>query len=60
MFMHRKVLKEEIDFYESQNKRLAVEDLLSKLSHLKPKHLKQIKENEERIGRLEWEIITLY
>ena len=60
MFVHRKVLKEEIDFYESQNKRLAVEDLLSELSHQKPKHLKQIKENEERIGRLEWEIITLY
>ena len=60
MFLHHKELKEEIDFYESQNKRLAVEDLLRELSHKKPKHLKQIKENQQRLGRLEWEIITLY
>ena len=60
MFLHLKELKEEIDFYESQNKRLAVDDLLRELSQKKPKHQKQIKENQQRIGRLEWEIITLY
>ena len=60
MFLHRKELKEEIDFYQQQNKRFAVEDLLHELSHKKPKHLNQIKENEVRIERLEWEIITLY
>ena len=60
MFLHHKELKEERDFYESQNKRLSVEDLLRELSHKKPKHQKQIKGNEQRIGRLEWEIITLY
>ena len=60
MFLHHKELKEEIDFYESQNKRLAVVDLFRELSHKKPKHLKQIKENDQRIGKLEWEIISLY
>ena len=60
MFLHHKELKEERDFYERQNKRLAVDNLLRELSHQKPKHLKQIKKNEQRIGRLEWEIITLY
>jgi hypothetical protein len=60
MFLHHKELKEERDFYERQNKRLAVDNLLRELSHQKPKYLKQIKENQQRIGRLEWEIITLY
>lgn len=60
MFLHHKELKEERDFYERQNKRLAVDNLLRELSHQKPKHLKQIKKNEQRIGRLEWEITMLY
>ena len=60
MFLHHKELKEERDFYERQNKRLAVDNLLRELSHQKAKHLKQIKKNEQRIGRLEWEITMLY
>ena len=60
MFIHRKELKEEIDYYESQNERLAVDDLLRELFHKNPKHRKQIKENEVRIEKLVWEITMLY
>lgn len=60
MLVHWKEIREEKNFYERQNKRLAGNDLLRKMFHKKPKHLNQIKENEERIERLEWEIIMLY
>ncbi len=59
MFLFGKAIKEEINFYEEQNKRLAVDDLLREVFHEKPKQRKQIKENEQRIERLEWEIILL-
>ena len=60
MFVHLKELKEELDYYQRQNQRLSVDNLLKELFQQKPKHLKQIKENKERIERLEWEIISLY
>jgi len=60
MFIHLKGLKEEIDFYDRQNKRLEVEDLLQEVLKKKPKYKKQIKENTQRIEKLEWEITMLY
>ena len=54
MNLHWKAFREEIDFYERQNKRLAVDDLLQKVFRKKPKHQKQIQENEERIYRLQY------
>ena len=52
MDLHWKRIKEEIDFYERQNKRLAVDDLLLEVFSKKPKYRTQIKENEERIEKL--------
>ena len=59
MNLHWKEIKTEIEFYESQNKRLSVDDLLREMCHKKPRHRKQFKENEERIEKLEWEITML-
>jgi len=57
MFLHYRNIKEEVDFYERQNKRLAVDDLLCTLFGKKPKHNLKIRENEKRIERL-WFCIT--
>jgi hypothetical protein len=52
MFVHWKALKEEIDFYERQNKRLCADDLLREQSGKSKINQQKIQENEERIERL--------
>lgn len=60
MFLHWKELREEIDYYEKQNNRLAVDDLLKEIFRKKPKHKKTIKENEGRIENLYWNGVGLH
>lgn len=57
MNLHWKEIKEEIDFYQQQNKRLAVDDLLRTVFRKKNKYQKQIQENEVRIERLWYNFI---
>lgn len=52
MFLHARSLREEISFYEEQNKRLAVEDLLREITGKKKIYKNKIKENEERMERV--------
>ena len=59
MFFHYKNIKEEVDYYERQNKRYAVEDLLRLLSKKKQKYNRRIRENERRIKKLWWRLTDL-
>jgi hypothetical protein len=60
MFVHWRAIKEEIDFYQRQNKRLAVDDLLRRVFKKRTKHRKKIEENEQRIERLYWNAIDIH
>lgn len=59
MFSAIRNIKEEILFYERQNNRFSVDDLLRLLHNEKPKHLRTIRENEKRIEGLEGCILEL-
>ena len=59
MFFYIRNIKEEIDYYERQNKRLSVDDLLDALSGKKQKHHVKIIENEKRIMSLCWSLAKL-
>ena len=52
MLIHLKEIRDEREYYERQNKRLAVEDLLREISGKSKIYQKQIQENEARIERL--------
>ena len=52
MFLHWREIKQEIGFYENQNKRFSVDDLLRRVFGQTTKYQKQIKENEDRIEKL--------
>ena len=60
MFVHWRAIKEEIDFYKQQNKRLAVDDLLRGVFKKRTKHRKKIEENKQRIERLYWNAIDIH
>jgi len=57
MYAFIRTIAEEIEFYQRQNFRLQMEDLLSETIRGKCIHKKQIAENEVRIEKL-WDSIT--
>ncbi|MDO8660485.1 MAG: hypothetical protein Q7K43_01225 [Candidatus Woesearchaeota archaeon] len=57
---HIRQFTEEIHFYERQNERLEIEDLLRQIMDEQPINEKKIKDNQERIEKLWWEITMLH
>ncbi len=59
MLLHTRTIMEEIHYYEDRNNEMEIEDLLLKVMGEKPINEQKIKDNQERIDKLWWELIDI-